>query len=221
MFDSKNLKKRIISALIMLVAIISILSLGGILFYCSVILITLLMLLEGTELLNSKPEYQGHNKYLGFLFLYIALPFASLIALKENIGIDAILFIIAIVVATDSFAFFGGKMLGGIRLAPKISPNKTVSGSCCGILASIVISSLAYLFTKNISFISFITLGIFFSIIAQLGDLLESFFKRKLSVKDSGYIIPGHGGIFDRVDSFLLLFPTSYLVLNTIYPNIF
>ena len=126
-----------------------------------------------------------------------------------------ILFLFSIVWSCDIFAYIGGKLIGGPKFSPKISPNKTWSGVVCGFVSSFIISYLyiKYVFDMPNKILLFIPLFIMASI---LGDLLESKAKRILGVKDTGNIIPGHGGILDRFDSFIL---TSYIYIIYIIIN--
>jgi len=140
----------------------------------------------------------------------------------------AVGFIFVLVFGLDTAAYFGGKLIGGCPLAPKISPKKTVAGSVCGLLATIV---LAFVFKAmpagagasdgpawwnlgaQLPWTALLWLGVSAGILGQVGDLLESAFKRWGGVKDSGNIIPGHGGFLDRFDSLFLAAPVCYLLL--------
>jgi len=106
--------------------------------------------------------------------------------------------------ASDTAAFFTGRALGRHHLAPQISPGKTWEGTIGGILGAIIVSLFFILFTPlslHLNWGQAILLGLLVSIFGQLGDLLESLFKRNMGVKDSGRLIPGHGGVLDRMDS--------------------
>ena len=121
-----------------------------------------------------------------------------------------IFFIIFYTITTDVFSFFTGKLLGGPKLAPLISPGKTISGSLGGILLPTVLSLI--LFSKNGSSLFLIGFtSVLFSVIVQLGDLIESYF-RKCLVKESSNLIPGHGGVLDRFDGFILLIVCVYIL---------
>lgn len=108
------------------------------------------------------------------------------------------------VIITDSMAYFGGKQLGRIRLAPVVSPNKTYEGVFCGITSALLVFNLTGLIEDffNISNLVFANLFLIFLIlISILGDLTQSYFKRVYGVKDSGNLLPGHGGVYDRIDA--------------------
>lgn len=139
-----------------------------------------------------------------FGFLYIAIPLVSLIYIRKVTGFGdvLILYLFAAVWGSDIGGYVGGKLLGGAKLAPKISPNKTWSGALCGCVFAIVFAGILGLFIKKLTFI-FILPALLLAGFAQLGDLFESMIKRKFFVKDSGNILPGHGGVLDRVDGLL------------------
>ena len=129
---------------------------------------------------------------------------------------EILFWMFAIIWSTDIFAFFAGKILGGSKIAPEISPNKTWSGLAGGIFASMIIGFMSsFMFAGGVMF--FIFLSAFLSVIEQLSDLLESKFKRIFGVKDSGTIIPGHGGILDRMDGMMLLAPLTLMIV-TFFP---
>lgn len=134
-----------------------------------------------------------------------ALPFAPVF----------IVFLVAVVAATDIAAFFGGRHFQGSKLIPSISPNKTVSGTVSGLLAAFVVSFLLTPFFNIVIVVPAIKLGLFgilISAASQIGDVLESYLKRLADVKDSGSLLPGHGGFFDRVDGLLASAPIYYIV---------
>lgn len=115
---------------------------------------------------------------------------------------------------TDIFAYFGGYFLGKHKLCPVISPKKTVEGSVCGILGSLLFSMLFGWFFMDHSLLwACAAIGVLGGITSQFGDLTASIFKRKMGIKDYGNLIPGHGGIMDRFDSVLFTAPTVYYCL--------
>ncbi len=138
--------------------------------------------------------------------IYIAIPF-SLAQLIEN---KLLLSIFIIIWASDTFAFLTGKYFGKHKLAEKISPKKTIEGVVGGLIGSLITGFLLFKFfnfAEGFTLLKFTVLSIIIVIFGTLGDLLESKFKRLAGVKDSGRIIPGHGGILDRLDSFILVIP--------------
>ena len=150
---------------------------------------------------------------------YPRVTFAAPLEIISHVdgGAVAMVWIFAVVWGTDIGAFFVGRLMGGPKLAPSISPGKTWSGFIGGLLFGTAISvawaelALQYLGWPWVSGPSLILLSLIASIIGQIGDLFESFLKRLLGVKDSGKLIPGHGGIIDRLDSFV--FVALYLLL--------
>lgn len=131
-------------------------------------------------------------------------------------GIDKVLLAVFIVWATDTGAYFLGMRFGKHKLIPHVSPNKTIEGSAGGILTALLVTIIFMLVDKSVyaphSFIMTLLLTVIFSIFAQLGDLVESAIKRHFGVKDSGRLIPGHGGILDRLDSMIFVFPIMHLL---------
>lgn len=114
----------------------------------------------------------------------------------------------------DSFAYLVGKNFGKQKLFEKISPKKTVEGFLGGLFFSCIASFFIATFTQILSFSSWLILSIIISVFGTLGDLIESKFKRQANVKDSGVIMPGHGGLLDRLDSIIFAAPFIYLFLR-------
>ena len=129
-------------------------------------------------------------------------------------GFDKVLLALFIVWATDSGAYLVGRRYGVHRLAPHVSPNKTVEGSLGGIVSAVLVTFIFMLFDKNVAAPHHLPImllfAVFFSIAGQFGDLVESAIKRHFGVKDSGKFIPGHGGVLDRFDSMLFVFPLMH-----------
>jgi phosphatidate cytidylyltransferase len=146
---------------------------------------------------------------IGGLF-YIGLASAVLWLLRAGGGgLETVLGIVSLVIAVDVGAYFAGRTFGGPKIAPKVSPSKTWSGLCGGALAASAAASLLFydgefqLTPSNIGFA--LLIGTVTAAIAQTGDFFESWMKRRAGVKDSGSLIPGHGGLFDRLDGLLAL----------------
>jgi phosphatidate cytidylyltransferase len=128
-----------------------------------------------------------------------------------------IFFLLSVVFAGDVFAFYGGTWCGRHQLSPKISPRKTIEGSLAGLLGSCMAAAIfSRLFFQGFSLSVVLTLSFVLGVLGQLGDLWESMLKRSAKVKDSGTILPGHGGFFDRIDSILFSAPflCHFLLLN-------
>jgi len=138
--------------------------------------------------------------------IYLGL-FLSYIILTRNLlqGTEWVLVMIIGVFSTDTFAFLAGKTFGKHKLAPIISPGKTIEGSLVGLLAGIITVMLASFILKlNLDIWQSLLLGFLIGIFSQIGDLIESLLKRLSKVKNSGHLLPGHGGILDRIDSIVL-----------------
>jgi phosphatidate cytidylyltransferase len=136
--------------------------------------------------------------------LYCGLPAIALIGLRSgDKGWAAILILFAIVWATDIGAYFVGRRFGGPKLAPSISPGKTQSGAAGGVAAAVAAAGLTAALSGFGNVPAIMAIALVTSIVAQAGDLFESSLKRKAGFKDSGTIIPGHGGMFDRVDGLM------------------
>lgn len=144
---------------------------------------------------------------------YVGLGFNALIDARYA-GFDKVLLALFIVWATDSGAYLIGRKYGTQKLAPTVSPNKTLEGSLGGLLSAVVVAAIFMLFDKGVAsphhFLTMLFLTVLFSAAGQFGDLVESSIKRHFGVKDSGKFIPGHGGVLDRFDSLLLVFPLMH-----------
>lgn len=150
---------------------------------------------------------------MGWGFLYIVLPAFCLVVLSwEDYGGGAlILWTFVVTWATDIFAYFAGRAIGGPKLAPKISPNKTWAGLIGGVAgASFAGWAVAWYFQLGTPFL---WIGATMGIIAQLGDLYESWVKRRAGVKDSSSLLPGHGGVLDRLDGLLAVAVAVMIIL--------
>ena len=146
--------------------------------------------------------------------IYCTLPLMLLLEIQENLGGRFVIFPLLIIWATDSGAYFSGKFFGRKKLAPKLSPGKTwvgfYGGCFSGLLAGLLVSTS---FSFEFAPWQAVLVGLLLSLSGQLGDLAESLLKRESGVKDSGRLIPGHGGLFDRLDSLLFAVPVYYLLL--------
>jgi len=152
----------------------------------------------------------GRRLPLATGFAYVTLPAFALLAI-EWARFDIVFWLMLVTWATDIFAYFAGRSIGGPKLAPRISPNKTWAGLIGGMAgAGIVGAAAAYAFGLDGPFL---WTGAPLGLLAQLGDLYESSLKRRHGVKDSGNLIPGHGGILDRVDGLLPVALATFLLL--------
>jgi len=150
-----------------------------------------------------------------FPLLYLAVPLGLAAALHTDRGPMTLLVPFLVVVASDSAQYYGGRTLGRRPLAPRISPKKTVEGAITGIVvAAAVTPVLARLSIADAPIGLMVLLGVLIAIIGIMGDLFESLLKRASGIKDSSSLIPGHGGILDRIDALLFVFPAYALFLR-------
>jgi phosphatidate cytidylyltransferase len=169
-----------------------------------------------------------------FAFAYIALPLAMLVQLRQQwAGAFLILYLLLVVWSGDIFAYFVGKSMGRHLMAPRISPKKTWEGAAASLVASMAIGGSLFYYSAQVSttflqwgliqrrdgmfglerpaLLPILTLTAGLNIAAQLGDLVESLIKRGAGVKDSGAILPGHGGMLDRIDALLFAAPVLWI----------
>jgi phosphatidate cytidylyltransferase len=130
----------------------------------------------------------------------------------NNDGFVAMMFLFAIVWATDSVAYFLGRLIGGRKLAPRISPKKTWSGAISGLLAAVLAGVAVAKFAGVAGLLAVGCIAAILSAFAQAGDLFESLLKRRFGAKDSGHLIPGHGGLMDRLDGFIVAAAVAALI---------
>jgi phosphatidate cytidylyltransferase len=150
---------------------------------------------------------------LGWGMLYIGIPSFALMVIAWA-DVYLVFWLMLVTWATDIFAYFAGRSIGGPRLAPKVSPNKTWAGLIGGMVGAAVVGWVsAWLFGISAELPDFLWLGAPMGLLAQLGDLYESRVKRRLGVKDSGTLLPGHGGVLDRLDGLLPVILATLVVL--------
>lgn len=259
----KNLRQRVVTAVILLSIVLTAFWQGGLLFVALVALVSVFMAFEWARMV----QLENHRKpallltlfllafiamtavqevhislqwgcVLGFLafltclysdqklltifggYVYLAPALFAMLVLRDtDNGAWLIIYLASMVWLTDSFAMLVGKSIGGPRLAPVISPNKTWAGLIGGMIGA-GLGSVAFgfflrdsVFLNEAQLFNLFVLGMVLAVVAQLGDLLESAIKRRHDVKDSGSLLPGHGGILDRVDSLLVVMVVALGVL--------
>lgn len=148
---------------------------------------------------------------MGLVYAAAALVGSIVLRADAQAGFVAVLFVFAVVWASDICAYFAGRAIGGPKLWPRVSPKKTWSGAAGGFAGSIAVA-LAFAAAEAGSAVSLALLGALLSVAAQLGDLAESAVKRRFDVKDSSHIIPGHGGLMDRLDAFVAVVVVAALI---------
>ena len=174
-------------------------------------LIAVLLLLTYTVVVKNRYSFEDAAfSILGAL--YIGIGFFYFIETRAE-GTEFVIFALLIVWTTDSGAYFTGKKFGKKKLWPEISPNKTIEGFIGGVTTAIIFA-IVYQWIAPISssYLILIVVTIIASIFGQVGDLVESALKRQYKVKDSGNILPGHGGILDRFDSLLFVLPLLHFL---------
>ncbi len=158
----------------------------------------------------------GRAVLVGCGILWIAVPSLALIWLAldpdPDIGRNTVLWLLAVVWATDIGAYAAGRSFGGPRLAPRLSPNKTWSGLIGGVLCAAAVGGSVALFVNSTLVITILLLSGILAVVAQIGDLAESMAKRHFGVKDTSGLIPGHGGLLDRLDGMLAVIPAVALL---------
>ena len=212
-----KITKSLINVIIFLLSLLTIKF--SIFFYSLILLVHLV----------GKNTYKNHILFVLIGPLYICMPFILLYKIRFfNDGLFLLLAFFILVWTTDSFSYFCGKYIGGKKLSKSISPNKTWSGFICGIIAGTLVTLILfeihnydfyitlfnynfYISSSNYDFYISLLFGFTLSLFTQFGDLLESYIKRKHLIKDSGKLIPGHGGFLDRLDGLLVSSVMLYL----------
>jgi phosphatidate cytidylyltransferase len=210
----------------------------GLGFACAVVpFVFLTITMHGDQMSKAYPAAAAS----AFAFVYIAVPLAMLVQIRQQVaGVFWLLYLLFVVWAGDIFAYFVGRSLGRHLMASRISPKKTWEGAAASMAASLVVGIV--LFTYSLQISSFllrigvierrdglfglekpdlwpiILLTMVVNIAAQLGDLVESLIKRGAGVKDSGTILPGHGGMLDRIDALLFAAPMLWIYVSALFP---
>ena len=210
---STELFKRILSSIILIPVVILTVIEGSILFNLFLLVCFFVTLYEWTKMRKGKRFY-----YFGIIFVIYS--FYAIYHIREiNNNYIIFFFILSVCVSTDIGGYVFGKIFKGPKLI-SISPNKTYAGLIGSFILTIV--STIFLFEKgfflkfetNVTYLTYL-LAIIISLISQIGDIVISYFKRLSNIKDTGNIIPGHGGLLDRADGIIFAFPFTYLILST------
>ena len=161
--------------------------------------------------------FQKSNIHFSILGFLLNSTFFSIIYIisNQNLEYKLIFIIVTIISLCDIFAYLIGKRFGKSKIFPKISPNKSIEGYIGGAFCSLSLFGLIFIYL-NLKDLNLILYVIIIIVASFIGDLYVSFFKRKLNIKDLGKIFPGHGGVLDRIDSWLFSFPLSFLILQFI-----
>lgn len=183
-------------------------------FNLSEILALSLILIASITLFRFKDELYFDSGKLIFTVIYVALTFGFSLGLPSydyfgGFSLEVLMLFI-LIWSSDSFAYFTGRLFGKHKMAPKISPKKTWEGFAGGVVLTLILGFFIEQYYPELRG-NWMLVGFLVSVFAPLGDLVESQLKRSFGVKDSGNIIPGHGGILDRLDSFIICAPVIYL----------
>ena len=228
---SHNFIKRFITSVILLSLLIFINFSHQYVFILSILILGMIICIEANNLFSKIliKKYSKNNAILNLFnikfvilniatFCYVFFIFCNLsYEIHETKGPTFFLYVISVCFFTDIGGYLFGKIIGGKKLS-KISPNKTISGTVGSFLLSIV----PLIIVLNINFLDFklnltnIFFCLLISLISQLGDLFISFIKRKANTKDTGNVLPGHGGILDRLDGIIFAIPFSYFLIKLI-----
>ena len=226
---SQNLFKRIITSIILLILLFFINFSHQYIFILSILFLGIVICIEANNIFSKLISLQSKKKkslsktfnpkffILNMMtFFYIFFVFCNLsYEIHRSEGPIFFLYIISICFFTDIGGYVFGKLIGGKKLS-KISPNKTISGT----IGSFIFSIVPLIIILNLGYLNYefdsnnILLCLLVSLISQLGDLFISFFKRKAKIKDTGKLLPGHGGVLDRVDGIIFAIPFTYFLLK-------
>ena len=205
-----EIQKRTFSSLVLLILTFYCIIKGSFFFNALLVIIFLISLLEWYRMSKNKSYY-----LLGILYLIFSLFCVYQLRFDFKNGYLLFLLVTIICILTDLGGFIFGKIFKGPKLI-KYSPNKTYSGMLGSFFLSfgIVPLNLVFSFINDISITRLVIFTLLISGISQLGDILISYFKRVSKIKDTGNIIPGHGGLLDRIDGMIFAFPLSYLIIS-------
>ena len=206
----REFEKRLLSSIILIFISIFLIVKGSVFF---VFFLSVLFLAASYEWYKMNKK-NNLLKFFGIIFLFIS--FYTTLEIRKNYNLNDFLLIITICISTDIGGYVFGKIFKGPKLT-KISPKKTYSGAFGGFLLSLIaglIFTNYFLIDRKIfnEDLFLLILILFISMTSQIGDLIISYFKRKAKLKDTGKIIPGHGGLLDRIDGMIFVFPIFYLI---------
>ncbi len=175
-----------------------------------------ILLIKDLMTFNKIPLFEGKKYILIIFYLIASVIFITLIPYyNQDYHPEVLLGIFALMWANDTFAYLVGKNFGKRKLFERISPKKTIEGFMGGLIFSLLLSLLAHYITKDFTYLIWLGIGLLVSVFGTYGDLIQSKLKRQAQVKDSGTLMPGHGGLLDRLDSILFTstFVYGYLLI--------
>lgn len=213
----RDLRVRVLSALVIAPVCLGALWLGGIGWEVLIVLLAIGMAAEWTTISRARRGgAMGRSAAtLAVGLIYLVPATVALIWMRDDaiVGLANVLFILLVVWASDIGAYLAGRTFGGPRLAPAISPGKTWSGAIGGLVSAALVGVAVVSLTTGGDVLHGGLMGAMLGIAAQIGDLIESAVKRHFGVKDSGWLIPGHGGLLDRLDGLLMAAPLAAIVV--------
>ncbi len=214
---SENLQTRIITGVVLAPVVLAIVAVGGWLCNVLILLVAIMIAMEWEGIVRTPqvPEKSLKSliKWRVVGILYAALFGGAVLYLRNTDGgLGLVMYLLLVIWAMDTGAYFTGRFVGGPKIAPSISPKKTWSGLLGGLVASGMAGGALSFFMVDVTFIGVVLISIVLGFVSQVGDFVESWVKRQFGVKDSGTIIPGHGGVMDRVDSLVLGAPFLVVV---------
>lgn len=208
---SGDLLKRIASTLILAPIVLYVVWLGGWPFWGLVLIAFSICVYEGLSL---SMRTRWPLLFAPITVLYLATSITSFVLVRD-LGPMPVFALLIAVWMTDICAYGAGRLIGGPKMAPTVSPNKTWAGLLGGMAGAVATFIIFAHFTSGYENITnLIVLGIIIALVGQIGDLMESFLKRQAGAKDSGNLIPGHGGLLDRIDGLLLCAPIFLVSLK-------
>lgn len=209
---------RVVSALVLAPVALGLVYAGGAAFNLLVLVAATLMAYEWERLCRRGAAPAGAARAGGLWLaggaVYIAVPCIAIIWLRadETVGRETVFWLFAVVWATDVGAYFAGRGVGGPKLLPRISPGKTWAGLVGGVVCAALVGAAAAALLDLPSHAPLILVSALLAVVAQAGDLFESMVKRRFKAKDSGTLIPGHGGVLDRLDGLLAAAPVVAVI---------
>lgn len=205
-----NILMRIMTSLVLIPTTLWFLSFGGMVASVFLGIAFLICLCELYALLLPLKPHETMSYFLVW-FVYICMAFIGVLCVLEYLGAPYLIFLSCLIWSSDVGGYIVGNLIKGPKLAPTISPSKTWAGAVGSVIFVISVNSL---FAKSgyvgpyRTGVHIILSGVFISILVQLGDLVESYFKRQIDVKDISRLLPGHGGLVDRLDGYIMVFFT-------------
>jgi len=181
------------------------------------VLMTAFVVLASLALTTWRGDRDGLGRVAAAVFpmLYLGLPIGALIAIRSMRGPEGLFLLMLTVMVSDTAQYYSGRMFGRTPLAPAISPKKTVEGAAGGFVCGVLLMAIGGAWwLPNVSWLIRSLLGAVIVALGIAGDLFESMLKRSAGVKDSSALIPGHGGVLDRIDALLFAAPIYYVVLK-------